>query len=238
MKNKSYSPLKNRYVWIVLICIVLLVGIPSLIGLFMTNYQDIKIFKFVEGDWLSFWGSYLGATLTVLGAYFISRIELNSNLKQHRQEQVQAERPFFNILPKGAKFQIEFYNQSHSVLSDVSVSTKQEDQSTQEIKFKKEDFRYLEAGKIVSFTIDKYHFINSYIVTAKTLSQEDILFFHISKKDNPLEIPLLDKYFVSNLQAPLLNGYNEYKDHDQIYNLWASFYSEGTQRATDELLAN
>ncbi|MCI2341777.1 hypothetical protein MO286_20270, partial [Clostridioides difficile] len=75
-KNKSWIE-KHKILTIfisVIAILIICIGLPSLIN--MVLYWDIKTHNSTDGEWLSFWGSFLGGIfggLATLGAILITR---------------------------------------------------------------------------------------------------------------------------------------------------------------------
>ena len=70
----------RQYWWVILIVFVIL-GLPILLN-FMVFKPTSQLSIGTLQDWMSFWGSYLGATISALVAFVILSIQRND----HKQE--------------------------------------------------------------------------------------------------------------------------------------------------------
>ncbi|EQI05218.1 hypothetical protein QOG_2325 [Clostridioides difficile Y10] len=93
-KNKSWIE-KHKILTIfisVIAILIICIGLPSLINRVL--YWDIKTHNSTDGEWLSFWGSFLGGIfggLATLGAILITR-EMAKKDNEELKESISMER--------------------------------------------------------------------------------------------------------------------------------------------------
>ena len=80
-EKKNYM---KRYWWIIVIAIFI-IGLPILLN-FLVFMPTSQLSVGTLQDWMAFWGSYLGATISALVAFIILGIQR----KDHQQEVSQA----------------------------------------------------------------------------------------------------------------------------------------------------
>lgn len=83
---------KNKdWIWIV-ISVAIFAGSPLLV-----QYTSIIPGSKGNGDWLSFWGSYLGIIPSGLIAYWVANYQINQDKKSSERKMLMTKLPFFDI---------------------------------------------------------------------------------------------------------------------------------------------
>ena len=93
--------------WIVIV-IVIIICLPILISFFcnLADYIPLDIVSVgSNSDWISFWGSMLGAIFGVIGTFFVLQIQIKKD--NERFEQTQIDNTFFNMLDLFQRVQAE-----------------------------------------------------------------------------------------------------------------------------------
>lgn len=112
---------KNRLIYTIIAIIIS----PILVSILckVADYNPIKLINIGENsDWISFWGSVLGAIFGVVGTFFVLQVQLTSDKNKERLKELEDERPYFFI--EGSSYgelNFEFYNAKHSLLNNLEV---------------------------------------------------------------------------------------------------------------------
>lgn len=114
---------KLKIKWIIYIIIVIVIS-PILISVLcnLADFNQIEILNAGENsDWISFWGSMLGAVFGVIGTFLILQIQIKKD--NERFEQTQIDNTFFNMLELFQKVQDDVQGKTNNVLN-IDVFTR------------------------------------------------------------------------------------------------------------------
>lgn len=83
----------KKWFWLsIVIGVIVFVGGPLFI-----QYNHWPRGSNGNGDWLSFWGSYLGIIPSGLIAYYVASYQINQQVSKDREKQMDALLPYFNV---------------------------------------------------------------------------------------------------------------------------------------------
>lgn len=83
----------NSHTWIYTVAIVSFVIIPVGVQFIPYFYGEHS----THGDWLGFWGSYLGIIPSGLIAYYVAHYQIDQQVSKDREKQMDALLPYFNV---------------------------------------------------------------------------------------------------------------------------------------------
>lgn len=102
--------------WVIYTLIGIIIS-PILISILcnLADLNQIKLFNAGDNsDWISFWGSMLGAVFGVIGTFLILQIQIRKD--NERFEQTQIDNTFFNMLELFQKVQDDMKKETFTVL--------------------------------------------------------------------------------------------------------------------------
>ena len=173
----------KKYILIYIGFMFVLPAILLIIYTVIDSNGDAKIFHDFVADHATLSviiPSYLGASLTFTGAFFLASYQSNNSEKAKNSETVFSERPYFNIndfsIKSGNYYltNFEFFNHANSIINSVeiySLEIKNENKT-----YRRYSIGHIFANKNVPFeTLDT---ITSMIITGNTLANENIYFVY------------------------------------------------------------
>ncbi|MHC5551219.1 hypothetical protein [Carnobacterium maltaromaticum] len=76
----------SKYKYGLLLIIFIFIALPIVIGLFFLNQSPLDNVRGSDGDWIGFWGSYIGSVVSTLVAAGIAYFVSNEQIKKQSEE--------------------------------------------------------------------------------------------------------------------------------------------------------